>query len=297
MMIPQQTIKNFQKEILDWYTQNQRDLPWRNLPVDERGYRDPYAILVSEVMLQQTQVVRVIPKYEAWLQKFPSVQILAKAKVADVLTYWSGLGYNRRALNLKKTAEVVVEKYNGVFPSTEKELLALSGIGTYTARALLCFAFNKQMPVVDTNVRKVIMTKLLPELSSMLSMNVFLKDEQSKDKNILDEKEIQAIAEVLLPHERAYEWNQALMDYSREVLKKEKIIIPKQSKFVGSRRYYRGQIVKILIVRKKVNFMQLGKLLRKDYDATHAEWLGNLIEEMVKEKFIEYKNGFITLAS
>src|SRR5438270_17754 len=108
-MIDRQKIVSFQKHILDWYHENQRDLPWRKT-------RDPYRILVSEVMSQQTQISRVIPKYEAWLEKFPSAQELAEAKISEVLQYWSGLGYNRRALHLKKTAEVIVEKYKGKFP-------------------------------------------------------------------------------------------------------------------------------------------------------------------------------------
>src|SRR5260221_6037221 len=203
-MISKQKITSFQKQILDWYAKNQRDLPWRRT-------RDPYRILISEVMSQQTQLSRLMPKYLAWLEKFPTVHDLAQAKISDVLHSWSGLGYNRRALNLKKTAEIISKQYHGEFPHSEKDLLSLPGIGEYTARAVLCFAFDQQIAVVDTNVRKVILTRFA-----------------------VSEKEISEIAGVLLPVGKAYEWNQALMDYAAAVLKKEKIPIPKQSKFIGS---------------------------------------------------------------
>ena len=103
-------IKHFQDKILHWYSQNKRDLPWRRVPFDTRyAQRDPYKILVSEVMLQQTQVQRVIPKYEAWLKRFPDVQSLAEASTAEVLQYWSGLGYNRRALYLRECAREIIK--------------------------------------------------------------------------------------------------------------------------------------------------------------------------------------------
>jgi len=191
-MITDRKIALFQNKILDWYHENQRDLPWRKT-------RDPYRILISEVMSQQTQLSRVALKYEAWVKKFPTIKRLALANVSEVLHYWSGLGYNRRALNLKKTAEIIVKQYKGEFPREEKELLSLPGIGKYTAGAVLCFAFDKQIAVVDTNVRKVILTQFSTA-----------------------EKDVAEIAEKLLPQGKAYEWNQALMDYAAEVLKKKK---------------------------------------------------------------------------
>ena len=272
-MISEKQIVAFQKHILDWYHHNQRELPWRKT-------RDPYSILVSEVMSQQTQLSRVIPKYEAWIKKFPTVQKLAAATVSDVLQYWSGLGYNRRALHLKKTAEVITEKYNGMFPQTEKELLTLPGIGKYTARAILCFAFNQQIAVVDTNVRKVILTQLLVKKDSKLS-----------------EQEIEEIAVQLLPTGHAYEWNQALMDYAASVLKNEKIPIPKQSKFIGSHRYYRGQILKRLLQKKKIATCEVGLLIKKDYSDHDEEWLQKLLNELESEGFILIKNDSLELVS
>lgn len=254
-MLPQKQIKQFQKEILDWYEKNKRDLPWRHS-------RDPYTILISEVMLQQTQVSRVISKFSEWMEKFPTLEKLAQASTRDVLQYWNGLGYNRRALYLQKAAQQLVERHSGkrsasrinerswtglrqgfdrqasqddklCWPKTEEELKKLPGIGEYTARAILCFAFDEQIAVVDTNVRKVILTR-------------FKKKEMLKQVQH-DSKEIQDIADQLLPKDKAYGWNQALMDYASAMLKKEKIPIPKQSHFKTSNRFYRGQVIRLLL--------------------------------------------------
>jgi A/G-specific adenine glycosylase len=163
--------------VLAWYGQNKRDLPWRET-------RDPYAILVSEVMLQQTQVARVVPRYLAWLERWPTVSDLAAAGPAEVITEWSGLGYNRRAVNLHRCAVAVTGL--GGFPRDPKELRRLPGIGPYTAAAIACFAFGAQVAAPDTNAVRVLGrafgdTDLAP------------------------------------PPGRAYEWNQALFDLGREV--------------------------------------------------------------------------------
>jgi A/G-specific adenine glycosylase len=291
-MITHRKIADFQKVILDWYSLNKRDLPWRKT-------REPYNILISEVMSQQTQVSRVIPKYEAWLGKFPTIQSLSTAKVSDVLHYWSGLGYNRRALNLKKTAEVIVEKYIGTFPQDEKKLLSLPGIGLYTARAVLCFAFDQQIAVVDTNVRKVILTQFLysENVKNTENRSVTLSDSQSIPANKIDDKKLSEIATQLVPTGLAYEWNQALMDYAAAMLKKEKIPIPKQSKFHGSHRFYRGQILKQLLQKKKIAIREIGFLIKKDYTISEEEWLEELLGELNREGFIVVKGGTIELVS
>src|SRR5579872_4755747 len=178
-------IRAFQQHILSWYDTFKRDLPWRGDP-------DPYHILVSEIMLQQTGIARVIPKYLAFLERFPTLNALAGASTADVLRQWHGLGYNRRALNLKRAAEAAVERFGGQLPHTVEELESLPGIGKYTARAVASFAFNLQVPVVDTNVRRVLSAFAGRELS---------------------ERETWDLAERVLPTGRAADWNQALMDY------------------------------------------------------------------------------------
>jgi A/G-specific adenine glycosylase len=131
-----------EKLLLAWFAENGRDLPWRTT-------RDPYAILVSEVMLQQTQVNRVVPRYVKWLERWPSVDALAAAATADVIRQWNGLGYNRRAVNLQRAARVVAA---GGWPS---ELTKLPGVGPYTASALRAFAFGEPVLPLDTNVRRV----------------------------------------------------------------------------------------------------------------------------------------------
>lgn len=259
----------FQTKILTWYEEHKRDLPWRRT-------HDPYKILVSEVMLQQTQVSRVIPKYENWLQVFPTVEILAKATVSEVLKQWMGLGYNRRALYLQNTAREVVKR--GMWPQTETELLTLPGIGKYTANALLCFAFLEQVAVVDTNVRKVILVEILKDT-----------------KNTVGEKEIEDIARKIVPKNQAYMWNQALMDYASSVLKHQRIPIPKQSRFKGSDRYYRAKILKLLLDKKTLTLGELGMLLREDYSANLDEWLENLLKRMQKDGLITIKNGKLTI--
>jgi A/G-specific adenine glycosylase len=289
-MISSQTKSAFQKKILDWYTENKRDLPWRTT-------REPYRILISEIMSQQTQLLRVVPKYNAWIEKFPKIEFLANAKLSDVLQYWSGLGYNRRALNLKKTAEIIVEKYHCKFPQSEAELKSLPGIGKYTARAVLCFAFDKQITVVDTNVRKVIMTQII-NLGIGDVSKLSLADGYSGARDFgIKEHVIEDIAEQLLPKGRAYEWNQALMDYAAAVLKNEKIPIPKQSKFTGSRRYFRGQILKLLLQNKSMSLFELGPLLKKDYSENESEWLQKILEELMQEGFIVCRDNKISLAS
>ena len=172
--------------ILAWYAAVRRDLPWRRTT-------DPYRILVSEVMLQQTQVARVVPYYEAWLERFPSEHALAGAPAADVLRAWSGLGYNRRALALQAACTVVV--HDG-WPRTVEGLQALPGVGPYTAAAVASFAFGAQAAVVDTNVRRVI---------------------ERLDRRRRRPPELARRAQAIVPAGRAADWNQALMELGATV--------------------------------------------------------------------------------
>ncbi|HZS93503.1 MAG TPA: A/G-specific adenine glycosylase [Chloroflexota bacterium] len=209
----------FQRQILDWYDAHRRDLPWR-------GERDPYRILVSEVMLQQTGVSRVLQKYPEFLARFPDVDALATALTADVLRAWEGLGYNRRALNLKRAAETIVREHGGKIPSDIAALETLPGLGRYTARAVACFAFDVQTPVVDTNVRRVLSGFAGRELST---------------------RETEELAERLLPAGRASDWNQALMDYGALVYKAKPRRRPSsEGPFVTTNRFWRGRIIDAL---------------------------------------------------
>jgi A/G-specific adenine glycosylase len=279
----QKAVIQFQRELLSWYKIHQRDLPWRKT-------RDPYKILVSEIMLQQTQVSRVLPKYEAWLKAFPTIKALSHASTADVLILWSGLGYNRRALYLQRTAKAIAGDHKGVWPETVAELKKLPGIGEYTARAVACFAFDQQISVVDTNVRKVILTKFG---SSLRGTNV-TKQSIIKDRFIslaMTEKEVQMIADQLLPDGSAYQWNQALMDYASAMLKKEKIPVPKQSKFIGSNRYYRGQTIKLLLQTKACSISYLAKTLE-----TKEEFMDRIVQGLEKDGLVKRQKDSVSLS-
>jgi A/G-specific adenine glycosylase len=231
----------------------------------------------------------VIPKFEAWLKKFPTVESLAKGKTSDVLRLWSGLGYNRRALYLQQAARELRSKNyelrkrrknNDFWPKTPEELMKLPGVGKYTAGAVACFAFDKQIAVVDTNIRRVILTQF----------------QISNDKShILSEKEIQEIADQLLPKGRAYEWNQALMDYAAAMLQKEKIPIAKQSPFRTSNRYYRGKVVRVLLKHHTLTTTQLRKLVVDSSAPADARWFTILMIGLTNDGLIRKKNRVISL--
>lgn len=178
------------ERILAWFEENRRDLPWRRT-------RDPYAIMVSEIMLQQTQVDRVIPYFHAWLERFPTVHELADAPTADVIRMWKGLGYNRRAVNMQRAAQAVVER-GGSFPESYDELLKLPGIGPYTAGAIACFAFEHDVAFIDTNMRRVL---------HRIFIGVDVPKPAVSDKAVLE------IGWDMLPMGDAWRWNQALMEF------------------------------------------------------------------------------------
>ena len=147
--IPRAQIRKFQQSLLDWFEVSKRDLPWRR-------NRNPYVIWVSEIMLQQTQVATVVPYFERWLQKYPSIAALAKARESDVLKAWEGLGYYSRARNLMRGAQRIMARHAGKLPSTVDELLQIPGIGRYTAGAIASLAFDRPEPALDGNVMRVL---------------------------------------------------------------------------------------------------------------------------------------------
>jgi len=177
--------KTFVRRLLRWYRRRGRSLPWRRTT-------DPYRILVSEVMLQQTQVERVIPKYREFLRRYPSIEDLARAQVQEVREVWYPLGYNIRPVRLWEIANAVVRRYDGQIPAQRDRLLALKGIGPYTAGAVLAFAYGRRVPVLDTNVRRVL-------------QRVFYGRR-------MPDRVLWRLAARLLPR-NAYDFNQALMDF------------------------------------------------------------------------------------
>ncbi|HBB37636.1 MAG: HhH-GPD family protein [Candidatus Magasanikbacteria bacterium GW2011_GWD2_43_18] len=277
--------------ILAWYAKEGRDLPWRKT-------RNPYRILVSEIMLQQTQVPRVIEKYKEFLRAFPTIQILAGAKTSEVITVWKGLGYNRRALFLQRTAQAVQQEFHGRFPKNLEELKSLPGVGDYTARAILSFAFDQPTPVLDTNHRK-------------FYQKTFFGDDLLKDDELLKKAEevVRFLSTVSLaeitptqPSPKRggrvsiiYHWNQALMDwvsaypeqYQFPKTKKQKKAIP----FKQTDRYFRGRIVDALREKKKISVLSL----RKRFPEITDERFGTILKKLESDKLIIRQNRSILL--
>jgi A/G-specific adenine glycosylase len=187
---PAPTATLFRRALLSWYRQNARDLPWRRTA-------DPYAILVSEFMLQQTQVATVIPYYEEWLRRFPDFATLAAASENDVLHAWQGLGYYSRARNLRATAIAVMEKHDGVFPRDLAAIQALPGIGRYTANAIATFAFDQSVPIVEANIARV--------LSRLFNLQTPIATSAGREH-------LWSAASQLLPRRRAGQHNSAIME-------------------------------------------------------------------------------------
>lgn len=245
-----------QERVFTWFAGNRRDLPWRRTA-------DPYAILVSEVMLQQTQVARVVLKFAAWMDRFPSLEALAAADLTDVLAMWSGLGYNNRGLRLWECAGALTEAQSAAgqtpaaLPRTLDELRALPGVGPYTARAILIFAYNADLAAVDANVRRV--------LTHELDLPHRMKASQ-----------LQRIADAVLPAGRSRDWHNALMDYGALVLTSRTTGISprtRQTRFQGSRRQTRARMVRELLAGP----LPVSRL------AAHMDRDPGLIEELAAE--------------
>jgi A/G-specific adenine glycosylase len=188
---PQSAVRAFQRRLLTWYARHGRDLPWRRTRV-------PYRVLVSEIMLQQTQVERVIPKYREFLKAYPTLSALAAADVDDVRRLWYPLGYNVRPVRLHAIARETLARYGGRLPDDGEALRALPGVGRYTAGAMLSFAFGRDAAVLDTNVRRVL-------------GRVFLGPRRLK--RLRGEASLWALAQTLVPRGRGYDFNHALMDF------------------------------------------------------------------------------------
>src|SRR5262245_24812181 len=182
--------RRFRQRLLGWYRRHGRDLPWRKTD-------DPYHILVSEIMLQQTQVDRVLPKYSEWLDKYPSLHALADAPEKDVTTTWYPLGYNVRPKRLQTIAREAVARYDGRLPSDEATLRSFKGIGAYTAGAIRSFAFRERAAILDTNVARVL-------------FRVFMG--QGDPKRHAMKRQLWRVSEALVPARHAFDFNQALMD-------------------------------------------------------------------------------------
>lgn len=229
MEVSDSRLEEFSQTVWEQGREHYRDLPWRNT-------FDPYAILLSEVMLQQTQVARVLGRWEEWLETFPTIEALASAPLPPVLELWQGMGYNRRALNLKRCAEEVQEKHDGVIPQDKKALLALPGIGPSTSAGVRIFAFKQPDMYLETNVRAVLIHELFPE------------------QEAVPDKELKPLVEATCPQDESVrDWYYALLDYGAHLKKtlpnpsRKSAQYKRQSKFEGSHRQKRAYLLRRVI--------------------------------------------------
>lgn len=270
-MLSSQEIASFQRFIHRYYQQYGRtQLPWRS------SY-DPYQVLVSEIMLQQTQVERVIPKFLAFLEVFPTVEALATASPAAVIRQWQGLGYNRRGLNLQRAAAKIVSDFGSQVPSDTENLVSLPGIGPYTASAIQAFAFNQPSLVIETNIRTIMI------------YHFFHGAYKVEDKAVLE------LVEATLDLSQPRQWYSALMDYGaylKQVMpnpSRQSKTYVKQSKFEGSLRQVRGAILKQLTLKAQTPAELASNL------AFEAPKISQALEQLMTEGFLEQKQGRIQL--
>jgi len=265
-------VKEFQKMIWKFYRQNGRhNLPWRK-------NTSSYAVTVSEIMLQQTQVDRVIPFFKNWMKLFPNWKKLAGANQSDVLRAWKGLGYNSRSLRLHKLAKEVVEKYNGRLPNGRSQLEDLPGIGPYTAGAIRAFVFNESEIFIETNIRRIF-------------IHHFFNDKENiSDTDILEY--VKQAVDIKDPRR----WYWALMDYGSVLVKqvpnpnRKSKHYTKQGKFEGSDRQLRGKILDLLLQNKKLSIQELVKILKEKNVRVEK-----IVQGLVKEGFIKNRKDLISL--
>ena len=243
-------------------------MPWRKT-------KDPYKVLVSEMMLQQTQVERVIPFYLKFIKRFPTPQALAQAPLTDVLSYWQGLGYNRRAKYLQGAAKMLTRDLNSVFPKNVEELETLPGVGPYTARAISAFAYNQPEVFIETNIRTVFMYFCFPNKKKVSDTEIFPLVAMALKKSNMSPRDFYA----------------ALMDYGA-YLKKKGIRLNsrsrhylKQSKFEGSARQLRGAIVRELLQSSKTLTQLSQTISREKVDVEHE------LMKLQNEALVTFNNG------
>lgn len=262
-----EAVNQFRNTVLDHYRREGRRLPWRET-------RDPYAILVSEIMLQQTQVDRVREKYLEFLAVFPTWRDLAGAELSRVLSLWQGLGYNRRAVSLQRCARAVLERFGGTLPCEAGELESLPGIGPYTARAVAAFAFGVATPFIETNIRSVF-------------IHHFFADRES-----VRDAEILPLVELALDRDNPRDWYYALMDYGATLKRgmanpsRKSAHHARQSPFRGSNREQRGMILRAILAEPGVALSRLEARV-----ALEAASLARNLEQLEREGFIRKDSG------
>ncbi len=275
------TVSEFMTIVWEYYRASGRSMPWRNPETD--GSFDPYKIMVSEIMLQQTQVPRVIDKFNQFIRSFPNVASVANASLGDILRLWQGLGYNRRAKYLHQAAQKIMVDFGGAFPVEQSTLTSLPGVGINTAGAILTYAYNKPVVFIETNIRTV------------LIHHFFADQETVSDAQLIPI--LRECVESLEGESRIHcyrEWYWAMMDYGaylkRTVGNKSRSssTYAKQSMFSGSRRQVRGLLLRIL-AEKPVTITELHRLI-------DDERLVSVLDDLVVEQMIKLEDNCYSLA-
>lgn len=267
-----EVIKLFQKIIYEYYKNHKRKFPFREKIT-------PYNVLVSELMLQQTQTGTVSKKFIEFIQKFPDFTILSKTSIEEVLKEWKGLGYNRRAIALKKIAEIVIDEYNGKLPESVEELKKLPQIGHNTASSIITFAFNKPTFFIETNIRRVFIYFFFP------------------NQNEINDKEILPILKNAVDNQNPRDWYYALMDYgvmlkkSHPELNKRSAHYRKQTPFKGSNREIRGKLLEILIKNGPTKILKIQQILK----IVDRKRFNMILNQLEKEGFIEIKENSVKI--
>jgi A/G-specific adenine glycosylase len=265
-------VQSFQKLVYGYYRKHGRDLPWRRT-------KNPYRIFVSEIMLQQTQVDRVLKKYTAFIETFPGVRELSKAPLEAVLREWRGLGYNRRCLYLKQSAAIIEGKFGGKIPNRYEDLLALPGIGRSTASSILAFGFEIPTVFIETNIRSLFIHFFFP------------------GQTAVGDSDIYPLVEKTLDIKNPRRWYYALMDYGSALkrcigsLNSRSTQYTRQSRFKGSKREVRGRVLRVLLDTPGLREHELVKKAGKD-----SSLVDEVITELVREGFIIKKKGGYSIA-
>ncbi len=269
-LISAEQITAFQHTVWDFYRAHKRDMPWRHEP-------QPYFVLVSELMLQQTQVSRVRQKFASFIRVFPTLGDLAAAPLAAVLEAWSGLGYNRRAKFLWQAAQMVEKDFGGQVPRSLVDLVKLPGVGPNTAGAIMAYAYNEPMVFVETNIR-----------------TVYLHHFFASHPHAVSDAELRHIGAATLPLETPREWYWALMDYGTHLkataggqLQRVKSYKP-QSRFEGSRRQVRGQVLKLLLEYRRLALAELAAFITDDR-------LPGVCDDLISEGLLRSQGGQLQL--
>ena len=265
-------ISDFQTRVYRHYEREGRDLPWRKTT-------DPYKILVSEVMLQQSQVSRVVEKYQMFIRLFPDPESLAHAPLHNILSAWQGMGYNRRALSLKKSAQRIREFHSGMVPEDEESLLSLPGIGVATARAIQAFAFNKPVILIETNIRAVFIHHFFPEHTKVPDSAIYPLVARTLDA--ADPRK----------------WYNALMDYGVHLKKlygnpaRLSAHYRRQAPFKGSIRQARGAILRVILEKMTISEGNLMEAL-----SLEADQLSHILKTLEAEGLIVNRGGRVSIA-